>query len=70
MEQKDPKNIRKSKCVKCGKDFSVNKLIFNFCSKDRLCLNCYKKQFNQIPAQPIPFLIKDLKKLTLAHVNK
>lgn len=62
MRQKKSKNIRKSKCAKCGKEFLDNRLIFNSSSDDRLCLKCYKEQFSQIPMHPKPFFIKSLKK--------
>jgi hypothetical protein len=62
MRQKESKNIRKSKCAKCGKEFSDNRLIFNFCSNDQLCLKCYKEKFSQTPIHPKPFFIKSLKK--------
>ena len=40
----------KYKCKLCKKNFLKKDLIFNYCSEDKICLRCYKKQF---PLKPM-----------------
>ncbi len=42
-------------CKICNKKYLKNNLIFNLCNEDKICLNCYKKQFPSIPIDSKPF---------------
>ena len=40
--------MKKEKCYGCKKLFSQNRVLFDYCSGNHFCLNCYKNQFTAI----------------------
>ena len=40
--------MKKEKCCGCKQYFPKNRLLFDYCSGNHFCLNCYKNQFTAI----------------------